>query len=106
MRRFRGIFQGARLFSSTSASSSKPSVDPFDGITRSSHIKQQFIEIALPNGSLKKVATGLIDNSHEWIGDQFTSLHMKISRDYDLTLEGFAERARKRLLERNKRRQV
>ncbi|VDM33409.1 unnamed protein product [Hydatigera taeniaeformis] len=86
------------------------STDPFDGYTRSCHIKQQFVELqtTAADGSIKvrKVPTGLIDNSNEWIGDQMVRAHLKITHDFDLTMQGFAERARKRLLAKHKQRQV
>ncbi|VDL97483.1 unnamed protein product [Schistocephalus solidus] len=66
----------------------------------------QFVEIKTPDGTLKKVPSGLVDNTNEWLGDQFTSLHLKMTNYYDWTMEGFAESARKRMLARNKRRQM
>nr|CDS22511.1 ATP synthase subunit s protein [Echinococcus granulosus] len=86
------------------------STDPFDGYTRSCYVKQKFVELqtTAADGSVKvrKVPTGLIDNSNEWLGDQMVRTHLKITHDFDLTIQGFAERARKRLLARNKQRQV
>ncbi|KAM7541035.1 hypothetical protein Aperf_G00000047093 [Anoplocephala perfoliata] len=84
--------------------------DIFDGYTRSCHIKRKFVDVPIntEDGSFRvhRVATGLIDNSTEWLGDQMVRMHMKITHDYDLTLQGFAERARKRLLEKHKKRQL
>ncbi|VDL19744.1 unnamed protein product [Hymenolepis diminuta] len=84
--------------------------DIFDGYTRSRYIKRKFVDVSYTaeDGSLRvrRVATGLIDNSNEWLGDQMTRIHMKITHDYDLTLEGFAERSRKRLIARHKKRQL
>ncbi|KAL7061619.1 hypothetical protein AAHC03_014 [Spirometra sp. Aus1] len=95
-----------RLLAASFRSFSGKPVDPYDGYTRSIHVKQKFVEIKKPDGTIKKVPSGLVDNTNEWLGDQFTSLHLKITNEYDWTLEGFAERARKRLLARNKRRQM
>lgn len=87
-----------------------PSTDPFDGYTRSCHVKQQFVELqtTAADGSVRvrKVPTGLIDNSNEWLGDQMVRAHLKITHNFDLTMQGFAERARKRLLAKHKQRQV
>ncbi|KAL5112684.1 Distal membrane-arm assembly complex protein 2 [Taenia crassiceps] len=69
-----------------------------------------FVELQTTDvdGSVKvrKVPTGLIDNSNEWLGDQMVRAHLKITHDIDLTMQGFAERARKRLLAKHKQRQV
>ncbi|VDN21036.1 unnamed protein product, partial [Dibothriocephalus latus] len=48
----------------------------------------------------------MVDNTTEWLGDQFTRLHLQITNEYDWTMEGFAERARVRMLARNKQRQM
>ena len=93
------------------AQASVSPTDPFDGYTRSCYVKQKFVQVEYPapdgNGVvLRKVPSGLIDNSNEWLGDQMVRMHMKITHDHDFSLSGFAERARKRLLARHKRRQM
>ncbi|VDO11219.1 unnamed protein product [Rodentolepis nana] len=114
----RALFPGLRSFSlksdvPVSVQSSLKNSDPndiFDGYTRSRYIKRKFVDVSYTeeDGSLRvrRVATGLIDNSNEWLGDQMTRVQMKITHDYDLTLAGFAERSRKRLLARHKLRQL
>ncbi|VDD79345.1 unnamed protein product [Mesocestoides corti] len=110
MRRYLGIIRPItphllRGFSSSVASPEPPD-DPFDGFTRSIHMKKQFVEVKQLDGSVKKVPSGLVDNSKEWIGDAMVRYQLKMTANIDWTMEGFAERARKRLLERHKRRQV
>lgn len=105
-----------RCFSEKSNVSSRDSsrnshhTDIFDGYTRSCHIKRKFVDVPIntDDGSLRvhRVATGIIDNSNEWLGDQMVRIHMKITHDYDITLQGFAERARKRLLAKHRKRQL
>ena len=88
-----------------------PSTDPFDGYTRSIHVIQKFIEVRSPkpDGSgvvVRKVPSGLLDNSSDWIGDSIVLLILKCTARHNFTLEGLAESSRKRLLAKHKKRQV
>ncbi|KAL5963126.1 Distal membrane-arm assembly complex protein 2 [Taenia solium] len=89
-------FEQKKYYTGTHRAEQKTSsTDPFDGYTRSCHVKQQFVELqtTAADGSVKvrKVPTGLIDNSNEWLGDQMVRAHLKVTQNFDLTMQGFAE---------------